>query len=271
MPELPEVETTRRGITPYILDQPIAAVKIRNRKLRWPVPASLNKSLTGQCITRTDRRGKYLLLYTPRGCLIVHLGMTGSFLIIRDDTPPRKHDHLDVVFENTVRLRFHDPRRFGSIHYTTKDPEQHKLLRDMGPEPLSDAFNGNYLYRQARKRKQAVKTFIMDNHIVPGVGNIYASESLFQSGIHPGRAAGRISQKRYDDLVLQVKKVLLQAIEKGGTTLRDFVSGEGNPGYFRQQLQVYGRDGLPCLECDKTIKLIRLGQRSSYYCPACQR
>jgi len=271
MPELPEVETTRLGIAPHILGQVIEDVIVRNKNLRWPITATLKKDLLNNKFQRIDRRGKYLLCYTDHGCMITHLGMSGSLRIVDKKIKPEKHDHLDILFATGNILRFHDPRRFGSILWTRKDPLQHKLIKDLGPEPLSDDFNGQWLYRRSRKRTQAIKNFIMDSHNVVGVGNIYASESLFLAGINPKRKAGNISLERYERLTKAIKKILKQAIKQGGTTLRDFVNGEGKPGYFQQQLNVYGRKGEPCKQCKSTIKEIKLGQRSSFYCPVCQR
>ncbi len=271
MPELPEVETTRLGIAPHILGQVIEDVIVRNKNLRWPITATLKKDLLNNKFQRIDRRGKYLLCYTDHGCMITHLGMSGSLRIVDKKIKPEKHDHLDILFATGNILRFHDPRRFGSILWTRKDPLQHKLIKDLGPEPLSDDFNGQWLYKKSRKRTQAIKNFIMDSHNVVGVGNIYASESLFLAGINPKRKAGNISLERYERLTKAIKKILKQAIKQGGTTLRDFVNGEGKPGYFQQQLNVYGRKGQPCKQCKSTIKEIKLGQRSSFYCACCQR
>lgn len=271
MPELPEVETTRRGIAPHIIGKKITNVIVRDRRLRWPVPARLKQKLLGGEITKVERRAKYLLLMLDGGCVILHLGMSGSLRILTSDQPAAKHDHIDIIFANNTRLRFRDPRRFGSLHWTTDDPLEHKLLNHLGPEPLSNAFSGKHLYSLSAKRSQAVKTFIMDSRIVVGVGNIYASEALFLAGIHPKRLAGKISRKRYDRLAQTIKQVLAKAIEKGGTTLRDFVDEQGEPGYFSQELNVYARDGEACRQCESPIKQIRLGQRSTYYCTNCQK
>ena len=270
MPELPEVETTRRGIAPHIVGERISQVIVRDRRLRWPVPRNINKQLTGQTVSRVDRRAKYLLIYTEDACLIMHLGMSGSLRIIKNETPPNKHDHLDIVFESDTILRLRVPRRFGSIHVTTGDPLKHELLRHLGPEPLDNSFDGNYLYLKSRGRKQGVKTFIMDSRNVVGIGNIYACEALFSAGITPRRAAGRISRERYTKLAAAIKAVLNDAIRAGGTTLRDYVSGDGNPGFFELQLRVYGKTGRPCPRCKKPIEQIRQGQRSTFYCPHCQ-
>ncbi|MEX2524294.1 MAG: bifunctional DNA-formamidopyrimidine glycosylase/DNA-(apurinic or apyrimidinic site) lyase [Gammaproteobacteria bacterium] len=270
MPELPEVETTRRGTAPHVRGRVIEAVTVRNRQLRWPVPRGLAKTLIGQRIRDVDRRGKYLLFRLDEGTLILHLGMSGSLRIVAAGTAHEKHDHVDIDFDNRICLRFRDPRRFGSIHYTREDPCRHPLLASLGPEPLDDGFDGEYLHARSRNRKQAVKTFLMDSRVVTGVGNIYASEALFLAGIHPKRPAGRISLQRYRALADAAKLVLTLAIEKGGTTLRDFTSGEGNPGYFRQELNVYDRESEDCRLCGSTVRQMRIGQRSSYYCSRCQ-
>lgn len=270
MPELPEVETTRRGIAPHIEGRTITGVCVRERRLRWPVPRGLARSLTGLRVRSVERRGKYLLLRLDTGCLLLHLGMSGSLRVLPPQTPALKHDHVDIVFGTEVCLRLRDPRRFGSIHYTRDDPLRHKLLAGLGPEPLDDAFDGDYLHRLSRKRTQSVKTFIMDSRIVTGVGNIYANEALFLSGIHPKRLAGRVALARYRLLAENIRKVLLHAIARGGTTLRDFTGGEGKPGYFRQELNVYDRADQPCRICAAPIRQRRIGQRSSFYCVNCQ-
>ena len=271
MPELPEVETTCRGINPYVVDNEIKKVIVRERRLRWPIDKKFEKYLTGQSFSSIERRAKYLLFNSNKGTMILHLGMSGSLRIITDNTAAEKHDHVDIIFADDKCLRFHDPRRFGSIHFTTNDPNQHKLLKSLGPEPLSKDFNTEYLFKLSRNKNQAVKNFIMDSHIVVGVGNIYASESLFAAGIRPSLRANRVSLQRYELLVKEIKQVLMKAIKKGGTTLRDFVNGEGKPGYFRHELKVYGREQEECFHCDSKIKLAKIGQRSSYYCPKCQK
>jgi len=271
MPELPEVETTRRGIASHITKHPIKSVIVRQRQLRWPIPANLNKKLAGQKIDCVERRGKYLLLQTQTGTLIIHLGMSGSLRIAATSTPVEKHDHVDIVFDNDSSLRLRDPRRFGAMLWTSRDALQHKLLKDLGIEPLVKEFSGDYLYRASRNRKLAIKQFIMDSHIVVGVGNIYANEALFLAGIRPTIAAKRISQARAQNLVAAIKQVLRNAIKSGGTTLRDFTRGDGSPGYFKQKLNVYGRADQACPLCKTPIKIIRQGQRASYYCPHCQR
>lgn len=271
MPELPEVETTRSGIAPHVEGKAVEELVLRRRKLRYPVPQTLLVDLPGQVIDKVERRGKYLLLRAETGTVMVHLGMSGSLRLLAADTPAEKHDHIDIVFEDGQALRLHDPRRFGSVLWLKGDPYEHKLLAKLGPEPLSEAFNAEYLYQRSRKRKQALKQFVMDSHTVVGVGNIYASEALFAAGIRPQLATGKLSRPRCEALVAAVKQVLAAAIEQGGTTLRDFVDGSGKPGYFQQQLQVYGREAEPCLRCGTAIKQIKLGQRASYYCPSCQR
>lgn len=270
MPELPEVETTRRGIEPHVRGHTITGLVVRQRQLRWPVPARLGDRLRGQVISAVQRRGKYLLFTLGSGTLIIHLGMSGSLRIIRDGEPARTHDHVDLLLDDGNCLRYTDPRRFGAWLWTGEKAEQHPLLAALGPEPLGEAFSADYLHAQAHGRKLAVKSFIMNSHIVVGVGNIYANEALFCAGIHPARAAGRISLQRYRALVDAIKAVLDQAIGQGGTTLRDFVGGEGKPGYFSQSLQVYSRRNTPCPRCATVIREVRIGQRSSFYCPACQ-
>jgi formamidopyrimidine-DNA glycosylase len=271
MPELPEVETTRRGIAPHIQGQIIKQVIVRDVRLRWPVPAELDKILRGQCINIVTRRAKYLLLGFNKGSVILHLGMSGSLRVLPARTPPEKHDHIDFVFKNGLCLRLRDPRRFGSIHWMSGDPLTHKLLNKLGPEPLSDDFTGEVLFARSRKRCTAVKTFIMNNQIVVGVGNIYASEALHAAGIDPRREAGTISKARYLRLAGCIKQVIAAAIKAGGTTLRDFTQSDGKPGYFAQQLQVYGREGEACFSCGKAIMQATLGQRASFFCSRCQR
>lgn len=271
MPELPEVETTRVGISPHIQGQTVTSVIIRNGKLRWPIPTSIKKNLPRKKLLSVTRRGKYLLLEFKTGHLLMHLGMSGSLQIVDQTTEPRKHDHFDLIFNNGKCLRLHDPRRFGSVLWTTEPPFEHKLLKDLGPEPLDTGFNAKYLWQAARKRKVSIKQFIMDSHNVVGVGNIYASESLFRSGIHPRRAAGKVSLENITLLVRAIKTVIKAAIKQGGTTLRDFTGGDGKPGYFQQRLNVYGRKGEPCRKCAKPISHCVMGQRATYYCTACQK
>lgn len=271
MPELPEVETIRKGITPYVTGETVRDIIVRDQRLRWPVPQQLRSKLIGRTICAVTRRAKYIIFHTDQGCMLMHLGMSGSLRIITVNRPPDKHDHVDIVFASGISLRFHDPRRFGSIHWTNDDPLQHKLLRHLGPEPFDDDFDGEYLLRKSRKRTQSVKSFLMDSRIVTGIGNIYANEALFTAGIHPKRKAGNISKARYERLAAAIRQVLQQALAKGGTTLRDFVNGNGEPGYFRTELNVYERAGESCRHCKSKIKVIRTGQRSTFYCPSCQR
>lgn len=271
MPELPEVETTRRGIEPHVVKHKVQSVAVRQPSLRWPVPADLPKRLKAQTLLAAERRGKYLLLRFNKGTLLVHLGMSGSLRVVVKNTLPMKHDHLDICFDNDKCLRLNDPRRFGAVLWAGENPLAHELLDKLGPEPLSDAFNADYLFTKSRKRKTSVKNFIMDSRIVVGVGNIYASEALFAAGIHPKRAAGHISKARYASLVTEIKTVLEYAITRGGTTLRNFLSADGVPGYFALELKVYGRADEPCVKCGAAIRSITIGQRASYFCPHCQR
>lgn len=266
------METTRRGIAPHVTGRQVQAVIVREARLRWPVEPAVARDLLGCTVRAVSRRGKYLLLDTARGTLILHLGMSGSLRIVPADTPPGKHDHLDIVLDDQRCLRLRDPRRFGAVFWTTEAPEAHPRLRHLGPEPLDpQQFNGDYLYEVSRGRRQAVKAFLMDSRVVVGVGNIYANEALFAAGIRPTTAAGRISRPRYGRLAEAVQAVLRKAIEAGGTTLRDFLDSEGNPGYFRHQLRVYGRGGEPCRECGTPLTELRLGQRATVYCRHCQR
>lgn len=243
---------------------------VREPRLRWPVPAQLPGLLSGQTILAVERRAKYLLFRTAGGTLLVHLGMSGSLRVVDAGQPPGKHDHIDIELQSGSCLRYHDPRRFGSFHWLEED-EQHRLLSHLGPEPLTDEFDGGYLYRLARGRTGPVKSFIMDGKVVVGVGNIYANEVLFLSGIRPSRAAGRIARVRYDALADNIKQVLTTAIRQGGTTLRDFVGGDGKPGYFAQQLYVYGRGGQACKRCGAILRESRQGQRTTVFCVHCQR
>jgi formamidopyrimidine-DNA glycosylase len=271
MPELPEVETTLRGIEPSLAGGRVRSIVVRNPSLRWPVGEAVHRA-EGLVVTRCWRRAKYLLVETgPTGGLLIHLGMSGSLRICDADDAPRKHDHVDVVLDNGRCLRFNDPRRFGVFCWWEPPAEDHSLLSALGPEPLSDQFSGTYLWTLSRGRKGAVKNFVMDGKVVVGVGNIYASEALFMSGIHPARAAGRISKTRYEALALAIQNVLQHAIRRGGTTLRDFLNSDGNPGYFAQELLVYNREGKSCFQCGRPIRRKVIGQRSSFYCPGCQR
>lgn len=274
MPELPEVETTRKGIMPKAEGQQIVEFIIRNPKLRWPVDSDLPSILPNHTIHRIGRRGKYLLLHTDVGTLLIHLGMSGTLRVVTLDTPVKKHDHVDVVLANGYALRLNDPRRFGSVLWHSKSEGEllnHKLLQKLGPEPLSDAFNGAYLYQKTRGRKTAIKTFIMNSHILVGAGNIYANESLFLAGIHPKKTASKLTKKQCHQLADTIKTVIAAAIEQGGTTLKDFLSPDGKPGYFVQKLHVYDRAGKPCLRCESPIERTLLNQRASYFCPTCQK
>lgn len=276
MPELPEVETTCRGIAPHIEGKAIAKLVVRQPQLRWPIPDDLAKLVKGQTILAVRRRAKYILLDIGKskikGTIIIHLGMSGSLRVVKGHAPePQKHEHFDLVFSNDLLLRFTDPRRFGACLWQDVDSNDNKWLDHLGPEPLSDEFNGEYLFNKSRKRTSAVKTFIMDQKIVVGVGNIYASESLFLSGISPTKAAGKISKAKYEVFAEQIKQVLTKAIAQGGTTLKDFVGSDGKPGYFAQQLHVYGRKDAPCSQCEAPIKQITQGQRSTFYCTNCQK
>ena len=270
MPELPEVETTRRGIRRALRGRRITEFVLRNHKLRWPVDRALAKILPGQRVRDVRRRAKYLLIELDRGTLIAHLGMSGSLRVLPTDAPWLKHDHYELRLDKGGCLRFNDPRRFGSLHWVTGDPLEHPLLAGLGPEPLDRGFGGAYLAGRARGRKVAIKQFLMDQRVVVGVGNIYASEALFRAGIHPRRAAGKVSAERFERLADGVRTVLGEAIRQGGTTLRDYVSADGTPGYFRQKLFVYERDGQPCRRCRTPIRKLAQGQRSTYFCPACQ-
>ncbi|OQW95762.1 MAG: DNA-formamidopyrimidine glycosylase [Beggiatoa sp. IS2] len=270
MPELPEVETLRRGITPQIQGQSFETIIVRETRLRWPVPAELNTLLVGQQIKQIQRRGKYLLFECTQGHLLIHLGMSGSLRLLSPDEPLKKHDHLDFIFTHSLCLRYHDPRRFGSILWTAEPITTHPLLAKLGIEPLSDDFNGHYLYQIAKNRQCKIKTFIMNNIIVVGVGNIYANEALFSAKIHPARSVATIDLPEYQRLAVSIQATLTMAIAQGGTTLRDFADSEGQPGYFSQSLQVYGREGQACYQCGTPIQQQRLSQRASYYCPICQ-
>jgi len=270
VPELPEVETTRRGLAPHLLGRTIVGLDVRQPRLRWPVPDALREGLLGQRIIDLERRAKYLLVYVEPGSALLHLGMSGSLRVLPADTPIGAHDHVDWRLDSGRVLRFTDPRRFGSQLWQPRG-EVHPLLAGLGPEPLTDTFDGDLLWHLSRGRSVAVKLFLMDQAIVVGVGNIYASEALFAAGIHPKRAAGTVSRARYARLAVEVKRILNYAIARGGTTLRDFISPDGAPGYFEQELFVYGRAGLPCKVCGMPIKSIVLGQRSTFYCLRCQR
>ncbi len=270
MPELPEVETTCRGIAPHLLGQPVARVVVRNGRLRWPVPEDVDARLRGQTITAVRRRAKYLLIETAAGTLLVHLGMSGSLRLVDAGLPAAKHEHIDILLASGQALRYTDPRRFGVLTWLESELGQ-KLLAKLGPEPLGDDFDGARLLACSRGKVTAVKPFIMDNAVVVGVGNIYATEALFFAGIDPRRPAGNLSAADCARLAGEIRRVLAKAIECGGTTLRDFVGGDGKPGYFQQQLYVYGRAGEACRNCGQLIEAVQLGQRRSAFCPHCQR
>ena len=270
MPELPEVETTKRGIAPYLEGRTIERVILRRKDLRWPIPRAIRTRLPGQRITAVERRAKYLLLHTQAGSALLHLGMSGSLRVLDATTPPRAHDHYDLVLDSGQALRFNDPRRFGCLLWQASG-EIHSLLSALGPEPLSVDFDGDRLWALSRGRSAPVKTFVMDQSIVVGVGNIYASEALFAAGIHPKRAAGSVSRARYEKLAHEIRRILLHAITRGGTTLRDFLAPDGAPGYFEQELFVYGRGDEPCKICGTPIRNAVLGQRMTYWCPHCQK
>jgi len=271
MPELPEVETTLRGIAPALIGRRVIDAVVRNRRLRWPIDRRFETAVKHQTVRRIGRRAKYLLLGFDGGTLIVHLGMSGSLRVLSANVPPRPHDHWDICLDSGKVLRFHDPRRFGSLHWTEADPLDHPLLAKLAPEPLSDAFDAAYMFHATRKRRVAIKQLIMNSQLVVGVGNIYASESLFRAAISPRRAAHRITRAQAAALTQAIKDVLTEAIEIGGTTLRDYVNAEGLPGYFRQKLFVYERGGQPCRVCSAPVKQRVQGQRSTYWCAVCQR
>ena len=269
MPELPEVGTTLRGVQPYLSDALITDLIVRNSSLRWPVPVQKLQTLVGQVIEKVERRAKYLLIHTQVGTLLLHLGMSGSLRILDQGIEPEKHDHIDLLLGSKKVLRFNDPRRFGCCLFV-EPYKEHDLLASLGPEPLSDSFTGEYLFKLSRKRKIPIKNFIMDGKVVVGVGNIYASESLFEAGIRPTVLAGKVSKARYLKLAIVIKSVLSKAIDAGGTTLNDFSQVDGKPGYFKQELRVYGRDGQQCDFCLNKIKSKTIGQRNTFYCPQCQ-
>jgi len=271
MPELPEVETTLRGIHPFVMDAKLTAVDVRNSSLRWPVPVSELEQLVGQRVAQASRRAKYILLDFRSATVILHLGMSGSLRVLDKEHVPQKHDHIDLVFNDTKVLRFNDPRRFGCLLVSHGDLDEHKLLSHLGPEPLDEVFDAEYLFKQSRKRSVPIKNFIMQGQVVVGVGNIYASEALFLAGVRPTRHASKVTKREYSKLVEAIKFVLKRSIDMGGTTLRDFTRVDGQAGYFKQKLQVYDRLDQPCRECGTVIKKIVIGQRSSFYCPKCQK
>lgn len=269
MPELPEVEVSRLGIAPHVVGERVVEVRVHQRQMRWPVPVEVAQ-MEGQHVSAVERRAKYLLLHTAQGSLVLHLGMSGSLRVVPLDTPRQKHDHVEVIFDHYKVLRLNDPRRFGAVLWQAPN-ESLALFDKLGPEPLESVFGGDYLYQRSRGRRNAVKNFIMDNSVVVGVGNIYATEALFAAGIDPRRAAGRISQDRYHVLASVIKDILAAAIVQGGTSLKDFTQADGKPGYFKQALKAYGRSGEPCIQCQTRLCSVLIGQRASVYCPACQR
>ncbi len=271
MPELPEVETTRSGIAPALLGQRVIDVIVRERRLRWPIERGFETAIRGSVIRAVERRAKYILIRFDTGTAIVHLGMSGSLRILKPGVPLLAHDHWDIVLQSGFALRFHDPRRFGSLLWTSEPPERHPLLAQLAPEPLNLEFDAQYLFKKTRRRKVAIKLFIMNSHCVVGVGNIYASEALFRARLSPRRAAGRLTRDQAARLVACIKDVLSEAIKTGGTTLRDYVNAQGTPGYFQQKLFVYERGGQRCLKCKTPIRHRVQGQRSTYWCPDCQR
>ena len=271
MPELPEVETTRRGLAPHLLNQRIKTAIVRNHAMRLPVPRQLPQLVSGASIESVERRAKYLLIGCGRGTLIVHLGMSGRLWLVDANAPVQAHDHFDLVLENGSAVRLRDPRRFGLVLWHEGDSMQHPLLASIGPEPLSAAFNGELLYSATRNRTAAIKLVLMDSHVVAGVGNIYASEALFRARINPKLAAHRVSRARYDVLAHKVRETLEAAIVAGGSTLRDYVGGDGRAGYFQNEHLVYGRAGEPCYVCATAIRESKQGQRATFHCPVCQR
>lgn len=271
MPELPEVETTRRSLEPYLRGRVVRRLTVRERRLRWPVEPGLEARLAGARITTLARRAKYLLIGTDRGWLMVHLGMSGSLRVALPDTPPGEHDHFDLALDNGTVLRYHDPRRFGSLHFTTDDPNRHALLAAAAPEPLEADFDGAYLRTVSRGRRVAIKQLLLNGRLVTGVGNIYASEALHRAAIHPATAARRLSVARCERLAGAVKETLARAIEAGGSSLRDYVNGAGEPGWAQMSYAVYEREGQPCPRCGATVRRMVQGQRSTFYCPGCQR
>lgn len=271
MPELPEVETVRRGLAPHLEGQVVETAITRDRRLRWPIPGNLARLVSGRTVRSLGRRGKYLLVDCGGGWLILHLGMSGSLRLLPREAAPGKHDHFDLVLGSGMAVRLTDPRRFGAVLWSAADPSGHRLLSGLAPEPLEPGFDAAWLHAHTRGRSAAIKTVLMDSHTVVGVGNIYASESLFRAGIDPRTAAGRLSMPRCQRLVDAIRSVLSEAIAAGGSTLRDFVGAGGEPGYFQQAHLVYGRDGEACRLCGGRIRLLRQGQRATYYCPSCQR
>jgi formamidopyrimidine-DNA glycosylase len=271
MPELPEIETILRGLEPLLPGQKITSAVIRQPHLRWPIPTNLSAILSGRVIRALRRRAKYLLIECDGGTLILHLGMSGSLRYLHRNAPAEKHDHFDLLLANGMMVRLHDPRRFGAILWQTGEAARHPLLAQLGPEPLEEGFDANYLYRATRKRSAVIKQVIMDSHVVAGIGNIYANEALFRAGIRPQLMAGKLSLARCGRLVQSIRETLAEAIAQGGSSFRDFVDSRGNPGHSQQHHWVYARAGQPCRACGTTIKQIHQGQRSSFYCPSCQK
>lgn len=271
MPELPEVETTLRGIKPHTLHQQVVNIIIRHPTLRWPIPTDLKNEIVGKTVLKLERRAKYLLFTFETGTLILHLGMSGRLSVLKETLPAQKHDHVDICFANKTLLRFTDPRRFGALLFTKDDPADHPLLTGIGPEPFSSLFTGDYLWKRSRGKKMPIKSYIMDGKIVAGVGNIYAAEVLFQTRLRPQTPAGKVSKAQYDHIVSAIQTILKAAIKKGGTTLKDFMKPSGTPGYFSIALQVYGQEGKPCPRCRKKLKAAKIGQRNTVYCPGCQK
>lgn len=273
MPELPEVETTKNGVRPHVLNKVVSKVVVRQPSLRWPVPSDLAQLINNATLKNVERRAKYLLCHfegVHEGTVMIHLGMSGNLRIVASDAPVQKHDHVDIVFQDGTTLRYCDPRRFGCVLWLGEKPYEHSLLSGLGPEPLTDEFNADYLWQLSRNKKTAVKQFVMDQKVVTGIGNIYATEALFTAGIRPNKEAGKVSKASYDKFVQASKTILERAIAQGGTTLKDFVGGDGKPGYFAQQLLVYGKKGEECPKCASVLKEIKLSNRSSVYCPKCQ-
>lgn len=269
MPELPEVEVCRLGISPHVIGQTVTSVIVRNPNLRWPIPKTV-KTLKGQVVDAVERRSKYLMLKMEKGTLLIHLGMSGTIRVINKTLKIEKHDHFDLVLDNGKALRLNDPRRFGAVLFLPDNVDEQGILAKLGPEPLGDDFNYGYLFEKAKNRKVPIKTFLMNNDIVVGVGNIYANEALFKVGILPTTKAGDISEQNFDKLTDIIKEVLAAAIKQGGTTLKDFTQADGKPGYFAQELKVYGRAGKKCLVCETILEEVRQSNRSSVYCPTCQ-
>jgi len=271
MPELPEVETTCNGISPFLTAQTIKDVVVRVNKLRWEIPTDIHKHLSNQQIIKVSRRAKYIIIELLKGHIIMHLGMSGHLRVLREKLPAGKHDHIDLILANGNILRYNDPRRFGAFVYTEESIDQFRLLEKLGPEPISAQFDSNYLLASCKNKRLPIKTHIMNQATVVGVGNIYASEALFTAKINPLRAACSINDTECSDITQAIKDILTAAIEQGGTSFSDYINSDGKPGYFSQQLQVYQRAGLPCKKCNTVIENIRIGQRSSFYCPGCQK